>query len=300
MSIVAENTSNIPVEEQQSHIEDKRVMEKYALLSNVSYDTYYHDVQTAQKNLSRYLSKHKINPNLTDNNSSVIEAENGDVVISYRGTNPFNPSDVLADIEILSGLPISSRFNESLLKYDLTKKQYPNRSIKITGHSLGGSEGLHVAKERNAQAYLYNVGSSPVDILHKKGQKNIYFYHTIGDLISLSNKTMSHVKNVEPKNIRAIIAKQAIASGIHPIVGAGTAFYNEFIDIHGLHNFMPDDIYSLETFDPTDTAYKSLLSHKNHDKNNDYVYENPRNMTLYEKPKKLCIDKQTQKIKFCN
>jgi hypothetical protein len=299
MSIVAENLTNIPIEEQQFKTFDKREMEKYALLSNVSYDTYYHNIDIAQKNLNRHLPKHKINAKLSDNNSSVIEQENGDVIISYRGTNPYNISDVIADVEILSGLPISSRFNESLLKYDVTKKEYPKRNIKVVGHSLGATEALYVANVKNSPAYLYNVGSSPIDVLTNTNKENIKIYHTVGDVISLSNKTMANVKNVEPKNIKSIIARQAIASGLNVGLGLATGLYNEFVDIHGLHNFMPDEIYDLETYEHTDLGYKFLkqLAHKEQEKEKK---GSSRNISLYEKPKSICFDKLTKRFKFCN
>lgn len=278
--------------------EETKTMNKYALLANASYDTSKHSRDIAQKNLSKHLPNHFIIPKYTDNNSSVIVKNEANkqpqITISYRGTNVFNPSDLIADTSIITGLSLSNRFEEAQNKYKLVKAEYPNANIITTGHSLGATQSLEVAKKNNLESYNFNIGSSPFSTNNKEG-KTAHIYHTIGDLISLSNAIADKndiIYNINPLNLSSQLATSAGLGVINPIAGLGALAYTEFIGIHGLHNFLPQETFEGD-LEPTDINYSYLQSLIQQPVNTKTIIE-------YEKQRKICINKITGKVEYCN
>ena len=277
--------------------QETKTMNKFALLSNASYDTSKHGRDIAQKNLNKHLPNHFIIPKFTDNNSSVIVKnepnKQPEVTISYRGTNIFNPSDLIADASIISGLSLSPRFQEAENKYKLVKAEYPNANIITTGHSLGATQSLDVAKKNNLESYNFNIGSSPFSTNDKEG-KTAHIYHTIGDLISLSNAIADKndiIYNIAPLNISSQLAQSAGLGVINPIAGLAGLTYTEFIGIHGLHNFLPQETFEGD-LDSTDINYSYLKSLIQQPVNTKTVIE-------YEKQRKICINKISGKVEYC-
>lgn len=135
--------------------------EKFAILSEVAYDN---------KKLDEYFGggEYELDPELTTKNSTVIIGSDG-IVISYRGTNIHDVSDIIADVGIATGLshlpmPLRpSRFKEADKTYLDTALKYPGARIETTGHSLGAAQSLQVAKEHGLVGHHFNVGSSLVD-----------------------------------------------------------------------------------------------------------------------------------------
>lgn len=128
-------------------------------------------------------------------------------VISFRGTDFTNIRDLLNDVGIIfgkskylprvkTGVQIARKIVEKILK-DNNKD-----TIEVTGHSLGGKVGLNVSIGMELNAYLFNIGSSPVDKpedIALKGlcalstrlgkceaMRNIVHFHVVGDPISVS------------------------------------------------------------------------------------------------------------------
>jgi len=122
-------------------------------------------------------------------------------VISIKGTNPKNASDIVSDLALAVGLHKSnSQFIErknqikDIMRADKDKEYY------LTGHSLGASIGSYALANspsilRNTKkAYLFNQGSTPVfEAMLKPRKENVTMveektkhYKHANDLISKS------------------------------------------------------------------------------------------------------------------
>jgi hypothetical protein len=211
----------------------------YSVLSKASYDYYHKGLSTAQKELDSYSQTkgYIIDPKLSNKNAVV--AKNGDkVVISYRGTVLSNPSDILADAEILLGRDkikvfLNDRFDDADSLYNKVKKEYPKSEITLTGHSLGSAEAIYVGTKNNTRSVSFNEGTSPLDALFsqfgsKEADKKQTVYITGKDIIS-------NLSILEPYDIRFVSAKNDLN------------FFS-----HSINYFLPDKAkYSLDYLQPT-------------------------------------------------
>lgn len=142
--------------------------ELYAIFAETAYK-----IEMKEKNELLHnhygLFGYEIDEDLTTKNSTIILTPKGDTIISYRGTDPHNPSDLVADANIALGLshlpaPLRpSRFREAEETYQKVKDKYPDREIKVASHSLGASQGLMIAKEHGLEGFHYNTGASLLD-----------------------------------------------------------------------------------------------------------------------------------------
>lgn len=180
----------------KTEISNERVMDRYARLSQSAYDYYYKGHDKAVKDLKLHSPEYVMIPKLSDKNSIVTKRGN-EVIISYRGTDPFNASDLAADGQIVLGKPMEllgfpvHRFLEAETKYLQVKRMFPEASIVTTGHSLGGAQSQHVSRKYGTQSYVYNSGSSPFDLpteaaemISRRGR--VKAFHIPYDLISAS------------------------------------------------------------------------------------------------------------------
>lgn len=150
--------------------------EKYAVFSEASYR--YKDELDGKLEkgyTNKLLHEHyglydyDVDETLSDSNSIVIVGK--DAIISYRGTDPANSSDLVADFHILTGashLPQSvapERFKLAEDKYQATLAAHPDKEIKTTGHSLGAHQSLMIARKHGLEGHHYNAGSSVADAL---------------------------------------------------------------------------------------------------------------------------------------
>jgi hypothetical protein len=211
----------------------------YAVLSKASYDYYHKGLPTAQKELDSYSQTkgYIIDPKLSNKNAVV--AKSGDkVVISYRGTVLSNPSDILADAEILLGRDkikvfLNDRFDEADGLYNKVKKEYPESEITLTGHSLGSAEAIYVGTKNNTRSISFNEGTSPLDALFsrfgsKEADKKQTVYITGKDIIS-------NLSILEPYDIQFVSAKNDL----------------NFLS-HSINYFLPEKAkYSLDYLQPT-------------------------------------------------
>lgn len=99
----------------------------------------------------------------TDNHSVFKHRQSGKGIIAYRGTDPKNTDDLLADKDIALGQRNHKRFNEALHVGKRAQKKY--KELELTGHSLGGTQALHVYEVLGVRTRVFNPGSTP------KGQK---------------------------------------------------------------------------------------------------------------------------------
>eukprot|EP00965_Chrysotila_dentata_P200112 6179811-Pleurochrysis_carterae.AAC.1 len=174
---------------QLDHIEQRR----FAMASQAAYDVY-------EAKLQRFMPAHHILTQYTDSHSTVIEKIDGRTgkqelnIIAYRGTDPLNPTDLLADSQIGVCLPIErvlghpvGRFAEAEEKYKRLARDFPKAKIYVTGHPLGELQAL-VVGELNLKAIVraFNPGSSPIDLIvpNAPSNTNTRIYRVPGDPIS--------------------------------------------------------------------------------------------------------------------
>ena len=270
--------------------EANRIMRRYAVMSSVAYD-YYDSKDKAENNLKTFLPKHDIDHDLSDENSVVIKKGN-EVIISYRGTRPTNLSDLSADAKILFGFnPLSSRANEAQTKYENVKNKYPDSVITTTGHSLGGNLGYYVAKNNDLQGHFFNLGSSPTDTASVNSKTKVNIYHTFGDLVSLSNKYFTNDNFTEVPRPRW---KETLINTLKEKGVVEGLLYNEFSDIHGLSNFLPEEAFEGD-LEPTDIGYrwlKPLITQPQ------FSHSTRGRLSTFEKPQKICLNPKDSKCKI--
>jgi hypothetical protein len=105
----------------------------------------------------------------TDDRVVYKHDKTGHVVIAFRGTNPHDWGnihnwyhsegfrDVTSDVFLAGGMQsLSHRF---FLAEDVTEQaieRYGKENISVTGHSLGGSQAMHVSRKYGIHAEAYN------------------------------------------------------------------------------------------------------------------------------------------------
>jgi len=233
------------------------IKDLYSVLSKASYDYYHHGLATAQKELDSYSETkgYTIDPKLSDKNAVV--AKSGDkVVISYRGTDLKNPSDILADAEILLGrdkikLFLNDRFDEANSLYNKVKKEYPESEITLTGHSLGSAEAIYVGTKNNTRSISFNEGTSPLDALFsqfgsKEADKKQTVYITGKDIIS-------NLSVLEPYDIKFVSGKKNLnflSHSINYFLPEKAKYSLDYLQPIQFYNYKPKkmDTYGIDYF----------------------------------------------------
>lgn len=196
-------------------------METYAILAKTSYDTYHNGIPEAQKELEKYSQTkgYTIVPEFTTKNATTIKDPKGDYIISFRGTDLKNPSDLFADFEILAGrdkIPIflNDRFDEADSLYQSVKKVAGDKSVTLTGHSLGGAQSIYVGLKNNETSHSFNTGTSPFSTifsqLPSKGKDKQNIYLTGKDIIS-------NLGFIQPYNVKYVDAENNLNFVSHDI-----------------------------------------------------------------------------------
>lgn len=94
------------------------------------------------------------------------------VTIAFRGTNPTNWRDVTTDALMGFGMGSwGSRFKNAR---EITKKvidTYGKENVTVTGHSLGGSQALHVSQRYGVKAEVYNPFVHPSETILSLGPR---------------------------------------------------------------------------------------------------------------------------------
>tara|TARA_R110002153_G_scaffold50861_3_gene142962 strand:- start:760 stop:1443 length:684 start_codon:yes stop_codon:yes gene_type:complete len=83
---------------------------------------------------------------------------NSKAIIAYRGS--VSKKDwLVSDVKILLGTePSDSRVQKSIRFYDKVKEKYPNKTIVLTGHSLGGRIATLVSQATDSKVISFSTG----------------------------------------------------------------------------------------------------------------------------------------------
>lgn len=183
--------------------------QKYAILAKAAY--FEGDTTKVNQLFNKIpiLRNFKIDNSLsTKKNSVFVNTNTGEVVISYKGTNPTNIEDLYDDLEIIRGYEDqTSRFEKANELYKNVEKKYGSQNIKITGHSLGATAGLFVSEKNNVESHLFNpgIGTSKLVSNYPNNTNKSYIYKTKHDPVSvgaflLNDKTNREIVNVPQTN----------------------------------------------------------------------------------------------------
>ena len=115
--------------------------------------------------------------------------KNGKVVIAIRGTDEILNDLVKEDIGHLAIKKLPSQYVDAQDFYEEIKKDFPNKEIIFTGHSLGGSLAQLMGNKTGCETVTFNA-YGVADILDDKiktGSINIRNYGNIEDIIFHSN-----------------------------------------------------------------------------------------------------------------
>ena len=181
---------------------------EYSIASRLAYDYYYNnqDDELTQRTLDTYITGYNLDSELSDENHVVIERPDGSAILGYRGTDPTNPYDLMADLLILGGKYKDSvdlqgtRFNRADEYYRNATTKYNN--VDVTGHSLGGSMAVAIGSLYGAKSVVFNPGASPFELAGRTElpEHNAKIYKTNAlDLVSMSERLYSNVIEVPMK-----------------------------------------------------------------------------------------------------
>lgn len=140
----------------------------------------------------------------------------GKASIRYRETDPTNWRDLSTDALVAVGLQgVGSRFKRAEKVYDRAAAKYGGKqNVNVYGHSLGGTQALHVNMTRGAQAAAYNPGAGPIEPLK-------YAYNTTAAFLG-DKKAKRRIKNQKTKahvvhNVTDPISTFAVYGGAYPV-----------------------------------------------------------------------------------
>jgi len=185
------NTSKITLQRDEvKELSQLGTQQKYALLAQAAY------AEGNQTQINKLFSKaptilghFKLDQDLsTKKNSVFVNSNTGEVVISYKGTNPTDFEDLYDDFEIIRSQENStSRFKKAEELYQKVESVYGKENVKIVGHSLGGSVGMFVGEKYNVESHLYNPGISAMRAFqsHRNNTHKAFVYHTGHDPVSV-------------------------------------------------------------------------------------------------------------------
>lgn len=182
---------------------------QYSIASQIAYDHYYNDFDEilTQDNLESMIEAHTLDPENSNDVGVTIIKPDGSAILAFRGTDPRNPYDLIADAQLATGvdrlLPYYTRLARAEELYKKVKEEYED--VTISGHSLGAFTGDYIARKHNEQAVVFNTGLSPLTAsimpAPNPDKKTIVYETDTMDLISHSINVPFYSKQVIIRNI---------------------------------------------------------------------------------------------------
>ena len=194
---------------------------KYALLAQAAYMEGDKDKIGELLKQNKSLYGFKLDESLSSQKNSVfVNPNSGEVVISYKGTNPVNMEDLWDDFNIILGTEThTSRFNNADKLYKDVESKYGKDKLRIVGHSLGASVGMYIGEKHDVETHSFNPGISYRSAFqsHKNNVNKSYVYTTESDPVSIlryantdSHRTFVDVRQkdvIDPHSIDNFIKK---------------------------------------------------------------------------------------------
>ncbi len=169
---VADLYNNLP--HTSLYTESENDNDPYAHLSESAYLD-FDEAETRAMNHGYLIDRELSTPNAHVYKSSA----DSHAVIAYRGTNPKNADDLAADAHIAAGSRAHQRFREAEDIAQRAMKKY--QKVIVTGHSLGGTQALHVNNVFGLDARVFNPGAGKGDSVTRD---NATVVRHMNDLIS--------------------------------------------------------------------------------------------------------------------
>ena len=199
----------------------------HAVVADAAYKFYGKGEEEAQERLDTFLEGYTIDPDSSDDHAVTVLRPDGKAMIGYRGTDPTNIYDLAADALVASGyhrerntiIPFT-RFQRASDFYDAVSKKYEISSV--TGHSLGGSLADFISRNKDVDAYTFNAGESPFELMRFGMQQ--------------PSRTKLYTTGVDPISLAGFLyKKQQKVTEVPVKVGGGY----KYLDYHSLDNFLP-------------------------------------------------------------
>lgn len=145
-----------------------------------------------------------VDAELSNENYTTFASPEDGAILAYRGTQIWNPSDLLTNAAILTGTEYASgRFQEAHAVARKALDKYGRDALTLTGHSLGGTQALSASLNTKARAVVYNPAVGPGLLLRSglsafsKPEQTIYA--TKDDVVPLLGRLTSANKVYVPR-----------------------------------------------------------------------------------------------------
>jgi hypothetical protein len=173
----------------------------------------------------RFTQPHFIVPEFSNENAITIKRPNDEYILAVRGTRITNPSDLVADAQILLNDRNNNRVNNVKELYKSFRDENPDAKLTLTGYSLGAYTAHQIANEYDEEFVGFNLPASPLGIINDNLDYNTTASHKIYltknlDVISSLNKYTNFTDK-----IITLPQKQSTLSS--------------YIGSHSLENFLP-------------------------------------------------------------
>ena len=192
---------------------------------NLNANTQTANAETQKLLNERFTQPHFIVPEFSNENAITIKRPNDEYILAVRGTRITNPSDLVADAQILLNDRNNNRVNNVKELYKSFRQENPNSKLTLTGYSLGAYTAHQIANEYDEEFVGFNLPASPLGIISDNLDYNTTASHKIYltknlDVISSLNKYTKF-----NDTIITLPQKQSTLSS--------------YIGSHSLENFLP-------------------------------------------------------------
>ena len=191
--------------------------------------------------------------------------ETKQIIIAFRGSKVMK--DLKTDLKLaLGGIRKTERYASSKDYVDKIKTLYPDYTITLTGHSLGGTLAIQMSKDFGDKAVVFNAGHTPLSSSQETKDLPIKYYTKKGDIASMTGgRSYKDVRLVDTDDKNALEAHkmdnfEEVDNGGSLIGGA----FNPEAEIAQAHQDDPDRHIQFQgqTMTPLEALQKLQLQNK--------------------------------------